>query len=315
MAVHPRYDSLRRLVSRAPRHSDSVNLSLRRDTSFLVRAALPFLVAALPLRGIAGETPTAPFPHQILDRVLKEHVADTGEVDYRALQLQQHDLAAYVDSLALVSPKSHGSRFSGTGDRLAYWINAYNGLVLKGVVAAYPVASVMAIVTEGWFFREQKFVVGGVEMTLDHLENRIIRPEFRDARIHFAINCAAASCPRLENRAFDGPTLEQRLEAATKRFSRTASHVRIDRDARIVYLSKIMEWFARDFQADSSAPNQNGHGALSPQLRFLLPYLRPSDAEYLRGNPDIAVTFVEYDWALNDRVYPDPEPDRDSGAN
>ena len=152
-------------------------------------------------------------------------------------------------------------------------------------------------------------------MTLDHLENRIIRPEFRDARIHFAINCAAASCPRLENRAFDGPTLEQRLEAAAKRFSRTASHVRIDRGERMVYLSKIMEWFARDFQADPSTPNQNGHGALSPQLRFLLPYLPPSDAEYLRGNPDIAVTFVEYDWALNDRVYPDPEPDRDSGAN
>ena len=275
-------------------------------SSVLLRAALPFLVAALPLRGIAGETPTAPFPHQILDRVLKKHVADTGEVDYRALQLQQHDLAAYVDSLALVSPESHGSRFPGTGDGLAYWINAYNALVLKGVVAAYPVASVMEIVTEGWFFREQNFVVGGVEMTLDHLENRIIRPEFRDARIHFVINCAAASCPRLENRAFDGPTLEQRLQAATKRFARMASHVRIDRDAETVFLSKIMEWFASDFEPESSAPNQTGHGTLSPLLNFLLPYLPPGDAEYLRENPDIAVTFVEYDWALNDRDHPEP---------
>ena len=260
----------------------------------------------LPLRSTADETPAAPFPHQILDHVLKKHVADTGEVDYRALQLQQHDLAAYVDSLALISPKSHGSRFSGTGDRLAYWINAYNALVLKGVVAAYPVASVMGIVTEGWFFREQKFAVGGVEMTLDHLENRIIRPEFKDARIHFAINCAAASCPPLENRAFFGPTLEKRLEAATKRFSRTASHVRIDRDTQTVYLSKIMEWFAADFQADSSAPNQNGHRTLKPQLHFLLPYLPKRDAVYLRENPDISVIFVEYDWTLNDREYSEP---------
>lgn len=271
-----------------------------------MRAALPFLVATLPLKCIAGETPALPFPHEILDRVLKKHVADTGEVDYRALRSEQADLDAYIDSLALVSPKSHSSRFSGSGERLTYWINAYNALVLKGVIVAYPVASVMAIVNEGWFFREQKFVVGGVEMTLDHLENSIIRPEFRDARIHFAINCAAASCPQLENRAFYGPTLDQRLEAATKRFARTASQVRIDRDARIVYLSKIMEWFAPDFQADPAAPNQNGHGALRPQLRFLLPYLPRSDVEFLRGNSDIPIAFVDYDWALNDRDYPGP---------
>lgn len=270
-----------------------------------LRAALPFLFTALPLKGAGGET-AVPFPHEILDRVLKEHVGDTGKVDYRALRLQQHDLRAYVDSLALVSPKSHGSRFSGPEDRLAYWINAYNALVLKGVVAAYPVASVMSIVAEGWFFREQKFVVGGKEMTLDHLENRIIRPEFRDARIHFAINCAAASCPPLENRVFDGSTLQQRLEEATKRFARTASHVRIDGDSKTVYLSKIMEWFASDFGGDSSVRNQNGTRTLSPQLRFLLPYLSGSDAEYLSANPSVAIAFVEYDWALNDREYPEP---------
>ena len=247
----------------------SIRIYPRTTFNLALRAALPFLFTALPLKGAGGETPTAPpFPHEILDRVLKEHVGDTGKVDYRALRLQQHDLVAYVDSLALVSPKSHGSRFSGSEDRLAYWINAYNALVLKGVVAAYPVASVMAIFTEGWFFREQKFAVGGVEMTLDHLENRIIRPEFKDARIHFAINCAAASCPPLENRAFDGPTLEQRLDAATKRFSRTSSHVRIDRDSKTVYLSKIMEWFASDFGADSSARNQNGNSNPESAVAF-----------------------------------------------
>ena len=227
-------------------------------------------------------------------------------MDYRTLQLQPHHLDSYIDSLALVSPQSHGTRFSGPDDRLAYWINAYNALVLKGVISAYPVSTVMAVGTEGWFFGEQKFVVGGVGMTLDHLENRIIRPVFGEPRIHFAINCAAASCPPLENRIFDGPTLEQRLDAATRRFARTVSHVRIDRDEKTVYLSKILEWFATDFVAGTPAPDPEGSRLLSPPLRFLIPYLAPSDAEYLRKNPDVAVAFVEYDWTLNDRKSPDP---------
>ena len=278
----------------------------RTTSSFSLRAALLLLVAALPLQTVAGETSTVPFPHDIFDRVLKKHVGDTGVVDYRALSSQLGDLDSYVDSLALASPQSHDSRFSGPGDRLAYWINSYNALVLKGVVAAYPVASVMAVRTGGWFFREQTFVVGGVEMTLDHLENRIIRPEFGDARIHFAINCAATSCPLLENRVFDGPTLEQRLEAATRRFARTPSHVRIDRGAKTIYLSKLLEWFATDFEAGFSPRNPDEPRTLSPQLRFLLPYLQESEAEYLRTNPDVAVTFAEYDWGLNDRKYPEP---------
>ncbi len=275
-------------------------------SSFSLRAALHLLVVVLPLEALAGETPAAPFPHEILDRVLKKHVANTGAVDYRALSSQPGDLDTYVDSLALESPHSHDNRFSRPGDRLAYWINAYNALVLKGVVTAYPVASVMAVGTEGWFFREQKFVLGGVELTLDHLENRIIRPEFRDARIHFAINCAAASCPPLENRVFDGPTLEQRLDGATRRFARTASHVRIDGGVGTIYLSKLLEWFATDFEAGFSPRNPDEPRTLSPQLRFLLPYLQESDAEYLQANPDVAITFAEYDWALNDRKYPEP---------
>ena len=74
------------------------------SSSFSLRAALQLLVAVLPLEAVAGETPVAPFPHDILDRVLNKHVANTGAVDYRALSSQPGDLETYVDSLALVSP-------------------------------------------------------------------------------------------------------------------------------------------------------------------------------------------------------------------
>ena len=144
--------------------------------------------------------------------MLQEYVDDQGLVRYAALAQDRAQLDAYVDSLGHSSPASHPDRFPTREHELAYWINAYNAFTLRGVIDAYPIASVKDAFALSGFFNRQTFVAGGREMTLDHLENQIIRPTYQEPRIHFAVNCAALSCPQLDNRAFTGPDLDARLE-------------------------------------------------------------------------------------------------------
>ena len=262
----------------------------------LLGVTLSFLPAVSADVQEKASSRTHPFDHGLLDGVLQTYVDSLGRVDYRALSQHRQALDAYADSLAAVSPRSHPRRFPTADDRLSYWINGYNASVLAGVLSAYPVASVTKIKEEGWFFRQQTFAMGGESLTLDHIENRIIRPEFGDARIHFAVNCAAASCPPLENRAFQASTLQERLEAAARRFARSREHVNVERQKNRVQLSQILNWFAQDFTAADAEP-----GAPSRAIDYLMQYLNERDGEYLREHPDIEVVFNDYDWALNDR--------------
>ena len=187
----------------------------------------------------------SPFDHSPFDQVLQEYVDDQGLVRYAALAQDRAQLDAYVDSLGHSSPASHPDRFPTRAHELAYWINAYNAFTLRGVIDAYPIASVKDAFALSGFFNRQTFVAGGREMTLDHLENQIIRPTYQEPRIHFAVNCAALSCPQLENRAFTGSDLDARLERALTRFAQDPNHVR--QQGKQLYLSKILDWYGEDF--------------------------------------------------------------------
>jgi hypothetical protein len=171
-----------------------------------------FFVALLPLTLHATEK-AVPFSHELLDQVLVQYVDTQGLVEYAALKKDRRLLDAYIDSLRQTSPASHPQRFASSQHELAYWINAYNASVLRGVIDAYPVASVMDIKLFDGFFNRQELVIGGQTLTLNDLENTIIRPQYQDPRIHFVVNCGALSCPELENRAFKADDLEQRLAA------------------------------------------------------------------------------------------------------
>jgi hypothetical protein len=127
--------------------------------------------------------------------VLRTQVDGEGRVDYPQLKIARAALDAYVDSLAQCSPRRHPGRFPTPAHALAYWVNAYNALVLRGAIDGYPVSRVDELGGLDWFFRKRQLVAGGDSLTLDQLENQIIRPEYRDPRIHFALNCGAVSCP------------------------------------------------------------------------------------------------------------------------
>lgn len=263
--------------------------------------SLPLLCVGLPADSAGAAQAAAPFSHELFDGILRAYVDRDGLVDYTGLKANRDSLDAYIDSLGSFSPRSHPDRFPAPRHELAYWINAYNAFVLKGVIDEYPVATVMDIGEESGFFSRLYFQAGGDSLTLDELEHGIIRQRYREPRIHFAVNCAAVSCPPLENRAFRGEDLDLRLDAALQRFAGDPRQVRIDAGKGLLHLSKIMLWFGSDFvewfPADRADPPAD-----PTLIDYLMPYLDAEQTAYLRQNPDLAISFNDYDWTLNDRL-------------
>ena len=255
------------------------------------------------------DAPGAPprFSDAALDRVLQGFVDEHGRVDYTGLQQDPGDLDRAYAAIAATSPDGDPERFPTTADRLAYWVNAYNAVVLRTVLQYYPIASVgdvKAPLLLRWidphagFFVFQEAVYGGHTTNLYFVENHIVRRRFRDPRIHFALNCASRGCPRLPRRVFSADLLDEQLNAAAVEFFAEARNLRIDDATRTVHLSSILGWYASDFTGWYEATHPGERGTL---LKYAALYAPPETAARLRVVPDFDVHFVPYDWRLNDQ--------------
>jgi hypothetical protein len=232
---------------------------------------------------IQGATVDDEFSHELFDQVLQKYVDSQGRVDYAGLKNDPGTLGSYLDLLAVNVPSDKATFQTG----LTFWINVYNALTIKGVLDHYPTTSVRKIKLFGGFFSRIKFQVGGRSYTLDNIEHDIIRSEFGDPRIHFALVCASLGCPILENRSFVPETLEERLDNATANFINNPEKVRLDRENRVLYLSQIFEWYAEDFE--------DTHDSV---INFISEYLPEVDAAFLKGK-EVQIQYVQYDWSLN----------------
>ncbi len=226
----------------------------------------------------------APFSHELFDQVLQEHVDKNGHVNYTKLKANPKKLEKYLDLLAVANPME-----LSYNAQLVFWVNAYNALVIKGVIDHYPTTSVRKVKWFNGFFSRLKFQVAGKTYTLNQIEHGIIRTEFADPRIHFILVCASTSCPPLENRAFSAEDIEERLETATFNFIQNPEQVRIDRAKRRVYLSKIFKWYDDDFK--------EGYEGVAD---FLADYLPPEDADFVLSE-GVKFQHLDYDWTLNDQ--------------
>ena len=231
----------------------------------------------LPAEGTA-------FSHDLFNQVLQEHVDENGQVNYTKLKANPEKLEAYLDSLAAAKPTEWSYNA-----QLTFWINAYNALVIKGVIDHYPTTSVRKVKLFGGFFYRFKFQVAGKTYTLNQIEHDTIRAEFVDPRVHFALVCASTSCPPLGNRAFSAETIEDSLETATLNFIRNPEQVRLDSSKQRVYLSKIFKWYDDDFK--------EGYDGVAD---FLADYLSPEDIDFLSAK-DVKFYYLNYDWTLNDQ--------------
>lgn len=179
-------------------------------------------------------------------------------------------------------------------EQLAYWINLYNALTVDLVLDHYPVSSILKIrISPGLFsigpWDKKLVTVEGEELSLNDIEHRILRPIWRDPRIHYAVNCASIGCPNLALEAYTAENVERLLEANAIAHVNHPRGVRVENGELIV--SSIYRWFVADFG-----------GGNAGVVRHLRQYARGELAEKLANNSFIGDD--EYDWSLNDLSAP-----------
>jgi len=215
--------------------------------------------------------------HASFNALLKKYADDNGLVDYIGLAKEKQLLDKYIASLGQQMPDDKNTT---TDYRLAYWINLYNASTLQLILEHYPIKSIMEINNgKAWSLKFIK--VEENTFSLDHIEHSIIRKNFNDPRIHFAVNCAANSCPRLLNEAFDEKKLNIQLDNQAKRFIND-NQMNVLSETKLK-LSKIFEWYGDDFRKESTLVN------------YLNKYC------VIEINPKVKIAFKEYDWKLNNQ--------------
>ncbi|PIF01024.1 MAG: hypothetical protein CR994_02970 [Maribacter sp.] len=211
--------------------------------------------------------------HDTWDILLKRHVDGEGNVDYKGFIADSGQLKGYLEYLsgnpiADSAPKE---------ERLAYYINLYNAGTVQLILDNYPLGSIKDIFRP---WGKERLKIGDDSFSLGEIEHDILR-EMGEPRIHFAINCASYSCPKLLNRAYSASKLEEQLEKATFDFINDPTKNKISQDR--IALSKIFKWYRSDFTTEN------------PLIDYLGKYVD------IKIPQDTEIDFLTYDWDLNEK--------------
>lgn len=260
---------------------------------------------------VAGWAPSVSFPETVGNdyaAVLERFVDEHGRVDYRTLKTGREPLDRYVDTLAGTPGSDYGSW--SENEKIAFWINAYNALTLRTIIDHYPIRKGGLLgggkpggirdISGAW--NGIKHDVLGEAMTLDHIEHGILRKQFLEPRVHFALVCASIGCPVLRREPYDGKRLDAQLEDQAGRFLLDPAKFKIDPDRRRVFLSPIFKWFGGDFETEygPSSPYKAYSKKNSAVLNFIAGYLGDDDRRVL-SDGKFDVEYLDYDWSLNDK--------------
>lgn len=227
--------------------------------------------------------PLSEFSYRYWDEILHAFVKN-GVVDYPAIAGDDR-FQVFIWQLDRFNPNTLPSR----PHSLAFWINVYNALAMKGIVDGY---SPQTLWGRYRYFVARDYYVGGRPINLYDLERDLLIPDFRDPRIHFAIVCASRSCPKLTSQAYSPDRLDEQLDDSARSFINDPARNRFDRTQKVAYLSKIFEWFEHDFAGYS--------GSL---LKYVAQYVTdPELAKELKAE-HYRIAFVDYDWTLNGIPY------------
>ncbi len=232
-----------------------------------------FLILAITINQALSEHQSVSVFNQSADNFLKKHVT-AGKIDYKNLKTNFNEINQLYQSLAKV-------KIGGLAkDEIqAFYINAYNIIVIRQITDYYPLKSAL---DKNGFFDKVKHNVGGEQLTLDQIEKGKVIIPFRDPRVHFAFSCAAIGCPELASFAYKGSKLDQQLETRTRNAINNPEFIMVNAAKREVRLSMIFKWYEKDFKMNA-----------------------PSTIEYINKYRDnkipnnYNVTFYDYDWSLN----------------
>jgi len=210
--------------------------------------------------------------HTLWDGLLQRHVSQTGRVDYVGFKTDSIELLQYLDTLT-----AHLEQVNSWDkpQKLAFWINAYNACTVNLICSNWPVESIKDL-SRPW--KQIVLKSKNTALSLDAIEHEILR-QLEEPRIHFAINCASESCPKLANRAYNGEYLEEQLKQATIDFLSDVSKNNFTPER--LYLSRIFLWFKRDF------------GRTKDLIDLINQHTVKSFSE------KIAISYLPYDWSLN----------------
>ena len=212
--------------------------------------------------------------HDIWDSELKKYVDKEGNVNYRLWKKNSKLLETYLINLENNPPINQWTK----NDSLAYFINAYNAVTVKLILDNYPLRSIKDLIIPWWL---KRFKLNSEKITLNFIEHKILR-KMDDPRIHFAINCASRSCPKLQNVAYYSHKLENQLNDAASGFINDQTKNKIN--VNHLMLSKIFSWFKDDF------------GNRIQLLKFVNKYSKIKILESAR------IEYLNYDWNLNEKL-------------
>lgn len=199
---------------------------------------------------------------------------ESGRINYSALKFNDQGLSELVKLIGDMNLKGKSDDF-----KLAFYINAYNLLVIYQVLKHYPVESPMDV---HGFFKLNKFLVAGEQLSLDEIEFKKIVEPYKDPRIHFGLGCAARSCPFLYDNAYTPEHVQEQLQFRAEIIIDRPNYVSIDEKNKTVTLNKIFFWYKNQFEESA--------GSLIAYINKYKFYKVPADYQ---------ITFSEYDWRLN----------------
>lgn len=213
-----------------------------------------------------------PFSHSTWDELLRKYVSASGKVNYGGFKKDKAKLQSYLDLLADNAPSSSMSK----NDKIAYWINAYNAFTVDLMVDNYPLSSILKL-DGGKTWYVKRITIGGKKYSLNDIEKNILIGQYKEGRVHFAINCAAQSCPPLLNRAWKGSSLNSDLDRASKDFINNNKYNQISK--KKANLSRIFDWYKGDFGDVNTFINKYSNTLITSKSK---------------------VNFNEYNWDLNE---------------
>ncbi len=229
------------------------------------------------------------FDHGHWSPLLGKYVDDDGLVDYQNWKANTADvelLDQYLQHLSTASAKT-----TATNDaKLAFWINAYNAVTIRGILREYPTTSIRNHTARFFgynIWHDLQLYVDGTPHSLEQIEHEILR-KMSEPRIHFAIVCASIGCPRLLNEAYVADRIDEQLEANAKDFFSRQQNFRYNADSQSFQLSSILSWFDEDFG-----------GSRKQTLKTIAPWLPTPEAQAAAKAGSVSVSYLDYDWKLN----------------
>lgn len=225
------------------------------------------------------------------NRLLTAYYHPTHGFDYKALKARD---AATLQRLRQQLGRVNVAKLTPK-QQLAHWINVYNVNTVATIVEGYPTKSIRDLSTDPIIrlnvFKKERVPVGNKKLSLDQVEHEQIRARFKDARIHFAINCAAKSCPPIRPEAFTGEKLDAQLDEQARLFLNGPHGARFKQDGTtlVITTTKIMDWFGEDFEKWSGG-----------KAAFIRRYVSADKQRMIDQARKIEFEYDDYDWALNE---------------